>query len=171
MVKSLSSLPSNPLEAVVAESQSYPRYFASRQFAKQGRVILFGLARELYENFSPEEARGFLSQIGARIARDIAIPAVSTIDELEAEINVALAELDWGYLVIAVEEHAVVMRQYAFPGHVMSEEGAPAWRRAFAAILEGVYTAWMHRQGGSTALYVKVTNDTGADVLEFAYGV
>ncbi len=40
-----------------ADARAYARYFSARQFPRQGRVILFALAAELYENFNPAEAR------------------------------------------------------------------------------------------------------------------
>jgi hypothetical protein len=166
------SLSAAPTRAAAAESSGdYSKYFSQRQFARQGRVVLFALASELYENFTAEEARGFFRQIGVRIAQDITIPSVVTIDDLEAQFNKAMAELDWGYATMTVEDHVVAMRQYAFPGHLVDEPGALAWRRAFAAILEGVYTTWLRLQGGGPSLEVKVKNDTASDVLELAYGV
>jgi hypothetical protein len=154
-----------------APPEGYVRYFADRQFSRQGQVVLFALACELYENFTDEEARGFLSQIGSRIAHENPLAAVATIDELEALFNKALADLDWGYIIMTVDDDAVILRQYAFPGHLMEETGAAAWRRAFSAILEGVYTTWLRVQGGGPSLEVKVKNDSAPDVLEFAYGV
>jgi hypothetical protein len=160
-----------PPPAAEAEMEGYHRYFAARHFHRQGRVILFALASELYENFSPEEAHGFFRQIGVRIAEHVRVPVVTTIDELETTFNGALSDLDWGYVLITLEDDAVALRQYAFPGHLMTEQGAAAWRKAFAAVLEGVYVTWLREQGGGSSLEVKVKNDASPDVLELAYGV
>ncbi len=90
------------------------------------------------------------------------MPAVTTLDELEVAFNAAFSDLDWGFVVITLEDSTVALRQHAFPGHLMNEHGAEAWRRAFAAVLEGVFMTWLRE--------VRVKNDTAPDVLELAYG-
>jgi hypothetical protein len=152
-----------------ADGRAYARYFSGRQFPRQGRVILFALAAELYENFNPAEAHGFLRQLGMRIGSQTPLPAVVTIDELQDTINAALADLDWGYVTMTAEESAMVIRQCAFPGHGTDDGASATWRRAFAAILEGVYVVWLREQGGGGALDVRVKDDTAVDVLELTY--
>jgi hypothetical protein len=98
------------------------------------------------------------------------VPAVTTLDELEVAFNAAFSDLDWGFVVITLEDSTVALRQHAFPGHLMNEHGAEAWRRAFAAVLEGVFMTWLREQGGGSSLEVRVKNDTAPDVLELAYG-
>ncbi len=160
---------SSEAPGVDADARAYARYFSARQFPRQGRVILFALAAELYENFNPAEAHGFLRQLGMRIASQTPLPTVVTIDELEAAINAAMAELDWGYVSMTAEESAVVIRQHAFPGHGADDGPSATWRRAFAAVLEGVYAVWLREQGGGGALDVRVKDDTAVDVLELTY--
>ncbi len=167
MLKSLSSRTAPEASKVV---DTEVRYLAARQFSPQWRAVLLAMADELFENFSAEEAWGFYRQIGLRVTRDIALPTVKTLDELEASLNAALAGLDWGFVALSLEDSAISIRHRAYPGQHLDDPSGH-WRRAFAAILEGVYTVWLQSQGGRPEMKASFREGAAADVLEFSYGL
>jgi len=122
-------------------------------------------------NFQVEEARGFFRQIGIRVSQESALPTVATVQELEQVLNATLAELDWGYATLTVREGDIAIRHRAWPGQGLDHPAAGAWRRAFAALLEGVYTVWLQQQGGRADMAAKHNDDPSGDVLEFSYGI
>lgn len=152
-----------------AASEPDLRYLADRQFGAQWRGVLLSLAAELSENFSADEAKGFFRQIGVRAAAAETLQVVETIDGLEAILNTKLAELDWGYAALTVEDGAIVIRHRSYPGQHL--EGGEIWRQAYGALLEGVYTVWLQTQGGRAEMEAKLRNDLGVDGFEFAYGL
>lgn len=146
------------------------RYLAARQFSPQWRAVLLGMADELFENFSAEEALGFYRQIGLRVTRTVSLPPVKTLDELEASLNDALVELDWGFVALALGDSEISIRHRAYPGQYLDDPKGH-WRRAFAAILEGVYTVWLQSQGGRPEMKATYRGGSADDVLEFSYGL
>ena len=167
MLKSLSSRAA-PEAAKAVDADL--RYLAARQFSPQWRAVLLAMADELFENFSAQEAWGFYRQIGLRVSRDVALPPVKTLDELEASLNVVLAEMDWGFVSLSLADSAIAIQHRAYPGlHLDDPNGH--WRRAFTAILEGVYTIWLQSQGGRPEMTATHREGGSDDVLEFSYGL
>ncbi|UAL09291.1 cellulose biosynthesis protein BcsD [Caulobacter segnis] len=146
------------------------RYLAARQFSPQWRTVLVAMADELFENFSAEEAWGFYRQIGLRVSGEVALPSVKTLEELEASLNKVLAELDWGFVALSLDDSAISIRHRAYPGLHMEDQSGH-WRRAFAAILEGVYTIWLQTQGGRPEMKATYRDSGGDDALDFSYGL
>jgi len=167
MLKSLSSR-ATPEASKVVDAEL--RYLAARQFSPQWRAVLLAMADELFENFSAEEAWGFYRQIGLRVSREVALPTVKTLDELEASLNTVLAELDWGFVALSLGDGAISIRHRAYPG-LLLEDPNGHWRRAFAAILEGVYTIWLQSQGGRPEMTATHRESGSDEVLEFSYGL
>lgn len=168
MLKSLSSRGAPP-EAPKTDTAEL-RYLADRQFSPQWRTVLMTMADELFENFSAEEAWGFYRQIGLRVSGEVALPTVKTLDELEGSLNTVLAQLDWGFVTLALDDSAISIRHRAYPGqHVADARGH--WRRAFAALLEGVYTVWLQGQGGRPDMKATYRDTGGDEALDFSYGL
>lgn len=146
-------------------------YLAERQFSPQWRDFLRTMAVELYGNFSAEEARGFFRQIGQRMAAEVKLPVVETLDGLEGVLNGRLSAMDWGRVKLTVEDDAIAIRHSAYPGQHLDEAASDVWRRAFAAVLEGVYTVWLQTQGGRADMEAKLRGESQADGFKFAYGL
>jgi hypothetical protein len=169
MLKSLSSRTAAPEAAKVADNADL-RYLAARQFSVQWRAVMLAMADELFENFSAQEAWGFYRQIGLRVSRSVALPPVKTLDELEVSLNVVLAEMDWGYVSLSLADSAIAIRHRAYPGQYL-EDASGHWRRAFCALLEGVYTVWLQSQGGRPEMTATHREGGSDDALEFSYGL
>ncbi|USQ94551.1 cellulose biosynthesis protein BcsD [Caulobacter sp. RL271] len=168
MLKSLSSRGAPP-EAPKTDTAEL-RYLADRQFSPQWRTVLMTMADELFENFSAEEAWGFYRQIGLRVSGEVALPTVKTLEELEGSLNSALAVLDWGFVSLSLDHSAISIRHRAYPGQRV-EDPSGHWRRAFAALLEGVYTIWLQGQGGRADMKATYRDTGGDDALDFSYGL
>lgn len=168
MLKSLSSRGAPP-EAPKTDTAEL-RYLADRQFSPQWRTVLMTMADELFENFSAEEAWGFYRQIGLRVSAEVALPTVKTLDELEGSLNAVLAQLDWGFVALSLEDSAISIRHRAYPGQRVADPSGH-WRLAFAALLEGVYTVWLQGQGGRPDMKAFYRDTGGEDALDFSYGL
>ncbi|MCR5876554.1 hypothetical protein LRS10_21840 [Phenylobacterium sp. J426] len=147
------------------------RYYGARQFSAQWRATLMALAGELFDNFSEEEALGFFRQIGIRLSRDLQLPVVETLEALEAAINTRLAEMDWGVMRLTVEDAAIAIHHNCYPGQFLDLSEADAWRKAFSAILEGLYTVWLQTQGGRAEMAARRRDGSDLEGFEFAYGL
>jgi hypothetical protein len=167
----LKSLAKPAPAAAVAPTSPDLAYLARRQFSPQWREFLLTVAAELYGNFSADEARGFFRQIGVRMAEDVKLPVVETLDGLEGVLNERLSAMDWGQAKLSVEDDAIAIRHSAYPGQYLDDQSAEVWRRAFAAVLEGVYTVWLRTQGGRADMEAKLRSEAALDGLEFAYGL
>jgi hypothetical protein len=154
---------------VIDERDHDLAYLSSQAFGHKWRILLEALAGELFENFSPDEARGFFRQIGARVARQIPLPQTATLVELDNAIGAAISNLGWGYSRLLFEDNVMLVFHRAYPGAHESGTSA-AWRNAFAALLEGLYTAWVQSQGGSPDLRAYVQEDALANGFVFRFG-
>lgn len=144
-------------------------YLSARAFGPQWRAFLDALAGELFENFAADEARGFFRQIGTRMARDVPLRPSTTLEDLEHSINAALGGLDWGYARLFLDDAAMIIVHRAYPGSHRAD-GPSAWTHAFAAVLEGLYTAWVQSQGGRPEMRAHVQEDAPGDALVFKFG-
>ena len=166
----LKSLSSRKAPEVSTANTAELRYLSARQFSPQWRTVLVAMADELFENFSAEEAWGFYRQIGLRVSSEVALPSVKTLEELEGSLNAALAELDWGFVALSLDDSSISIRHRAYPGLYLDNPSGH-WRRAFAAILEGVYTVWLQGQGGRADMKASYRDSGGDEALDFSYGL
>ena len=131
-------------------------YYADRQVAEQWRPFLAALAGELFENLREDEARGFLRQVGSRVADLTPLEPVDTLEAFEARANKVLAQMDWGVAAFAAREDRIGIVHQAYP-HRLREGQAPNWPTAFSAVLEGLYTGWLRAQGAGLVLSARST--------------
>jgi hypothetical protein len=158
----MTDIPSSDLHATALA------YYADRQVAPQWRGFLAALSGELFENIPEDQAAGFLRQVGRRMAASQPLPAVETLDQLEAEANRALAALDWGVARLEATSEAVTISHAAFPARVADAGGH--WPRAFAAVAEGLYSGWMAGQGAGEALAARAVGVEPDGVLKLRFG-
>ncbi len=142
-------------------------YLAARAFDPQWRLFLDCLAGELFQNFAAEEAGGFFRQIGIRMAGQLQPGPSATVPELEQALNAVWQGIGWGRVQLVVNDQGLFILHRAFPG---SHAPASAWRQAFAAVLEGLYTHWLQSQGGDPAMRAVHLDDGAADALVFKFG-
>lgn len=143
-------------------------YLANRAFDPQWRLFLESLASELFENFSAEEAKGFFRQIGVRIGRQLQPGPSATVPELEQALNATWQLVGWGHIQLAVTDNGMFIMHRAYPGS-FTGAGHDAWRYAFAAVLEGVYTQWLQTQGGDPGMRAQYQDDGTPNALVFRF--
>lgn len=144
-------------------------YYAERQVAPQWRGFLAALAGELFENVGAEASRGFLRQTGARMARIAPLPPARTLGELAAAANGRLADLDWGLVSFLDQGEALVIRHEAGPWRLPEDPEGP-WPAAFAAVLEGLYSAWLRSQGAGERLSARLDLEASDDAVVLRFG-
>lgn len=144
-------------------------YLSGQAFGRTWRGLLEAWAAELFENFAPDEARGFFRQIGVRLARHNPIPHTGTLAELDSAINALITGMGWGYSKLIFEDNIMLIIHRAYPG-AHDPGTSPAWRNAFAALLEGLYTYWVQSQGGSPDMRAHVQEEAVAHGFVFKFG-
>lgn len=144
-------------------------YFRARQCSNQWRAFLRAFTAELFTHAEEEDAHGFMSQLGQRMAAELVLGVCETLKDLEAAMNGHWSDLDWGWCQLIEDDRAVLIRHAAWP---MPDQSDVHWPAAIAALLEGVYTVWFRGQGGDENLRATSVPDANAaitGVLEFRY--
>jgi hypothetical protein len=145
--------------AGAAEGGDVP-FLREQLFSPQWRPFMASLTAELFEAFDPVEARGFLRQIGARMATEIPLRKHGNLEELEAGINAALTVMAWGYARLGLVGAEIEVTHHAYPDLNPAHASRASWRAGFAAILEGLYTAWLQLQGGRHDMSAKAAPES-----------
>lgn len=146
-----------PLEPAADDSDL--NYMRQQLFSAQWRPFISGLMTELFSNFEPAEAAGFLRQIGGRVAAEASLPKLGTLEELEAGVNQVLAAMSWGYIRLALVGAEIEIVHRAAPELGPTQATRAAWRAGFGAILEGLYTTWLQMQGGRHDMRARAQQD------------
>jgi hypothetical protein len=121
-------------------------YLQRRSTSPQWRVFIAALASELFENFRPEEASGFFRALGVRMAAQLPLERLETLQQLESAINAALDQIAWGQAHFIIAGEDVVIRHVCFPDLPADDAARPMWIRGFSAALEGLYGEWLRAQ-------------------------
>jgi len=130
------------------------------------RRFLRALAEEIDGRSAPGERDDILRGAGARMAKLMPVPPVESLAALELEMNDVLAAAGWGRarLELNEAERTVLITHTGLPR--IGSLGSPAgtW---LSALLEGLYSAWMAQQPGSTPTLAarRVTPGDAATVM------
>jgi hypothetical protein len=143
-------------------------YHSARSCSSQWRVFLSAFALELHVGAEPAEVRGFLRQIGRRMADDMILPKTDTVEALEAAMNEAWGCIDWGWVKLFPEDDGVRIVHGAYP-NAFSDPSHVVWPDGAAAVMEGVYGQWMLAQGSPVSTVLRVPGHI--DPLVFRHGV
>ncbi|MFC7610128.1 cellulose biosynthesis protein BcsD [Teichococcus aestuarii] len=122
-------------------------YLARRDVSAQWRGFLRALLETLDADLDRNTRNGLLRAVGGRLGQALPLPAATTLAELEARMNAALAELSWGYVSVALDEadRSLRLSHHAAPVVGAPGDEAGSW---FATVLEGLYTAGWRRSRG-----------------------
>lgn len=143
----------------------YERAHCSRQWS----AFIGVLMDELFRSAGEHEARSFLRHIGRRLAQAFELGRHDTLQSLEAAMNGYWGALDWGYVELAERDTGIVIRHSAYPVPARLADAALA-RASMAAVLEGVYAAWLEKQSGDGGIPLRGTAAAPGRVLELYYG-
>lgn len=125
-------------------------YLARRDVSPQWRGFLRALVETLDTSLERNTRNGLLRAVGGRLAQALPLSPAATLEELEARMNAALAELSWGYVSVALDEADRSLRLLHRAAPVVGAAGdeAGGW---FGTVLEGLYAAWLTAQQGGGA--------------------
>lgn len=138
--------------AALLGSEPLPAFFAA-------------VADELFAVAGPDNAAAFLYQVGRRMAAARPVAGAETLEALEAAMNGLLLSSRWGWVRLAEVEAGIRIRHGALPVSP-GETATPA----VAAVLEGLYTLWMHQAGGGEHLQARRSGTDGSGGVELVYG-
>ena len=143
-------------------------YHAVRSCSPQWRVFLSAFAMELRVGADPAEVRGFLRQIGRRMADAMILPKTDTVEALEEAMNEAWSRIEWGWVRLFPEDDSLRIVHGAYP-NAFSDPSNAVWPDGAAAVMEGVYGQWMLAQGSPVSTVLRVPGHI--DPLVFRHGV
>jgi len=140
-------------------------YMARRGVSPQWRAFVRSLL-DISATHLPEAAQDvFLRALGEGMAREMPLPACTTLAELEDAMNVSLAAAEWGFVELTLDKGnaALLLRHMAAP--IISRPGDPNGRWV-ARVLEGLYQSWLDAQPGAVAgVPVRRTEDAAGTVV------
>jgi hypothetical protein len=112
------------------------------------RSFLRGLAVELDAQAGAEASIAILRGVGQQMAGLLPVVPVASLEALELEMNMLLAEIGWGHVQVRLHEaeRCVTMVHTGLPR--VGSAGHPAGRW-LAPVLEGLYQGWMAQQPGA----------------------
>jgi hypothetical protein len=112
------------------------------------RTFLRGLVVELGAQTGPDASSAILRGVGQQMAKLLTLVAVDSLDALELEMNLVLAEIGWGQvqLLLREAERCVIMVHAGLPSVSSAGEPPGTW---LAPVLEGLYEGWMGQQPGA----------------------
>lgn len=143
-------------------------YYRNRQCNTQWRDFLSVLLEELDSNVGANEVRAFFNALGMKLAKRFPLNEHDTLEEFEANANQIWRELDWGWCQFSAETTQITVLHDGWPN---PDEGNDSlWPLSFAALLQGIYTAWLRAQGGDASLEVNVIPTLPGAPLELKYG-
>ncbi len=132
------------------------------------RLFLRALAEEIDSLAAPGERDDLLRGVGARMAKLMPVPPVESLAALELEMNDVLAGVGWGQTRLDLDEaeRLVTITHTGLPRTGSLGDPPGTW---LSAVLEGLYSAWMAQQPGSTATLAARRTSLG-DVITLQFG-
>jgi hypothetical protein len=133
------------------------------------RAFLRGLALELDARTGPDTSIAILRAAGQQMAAMLALLAVHSLEALELEMNMVMAEIGWGSVQLTLHEaeRCVVLRHFDLPFVGSAGDPPGTW---LAPALEGLYEGWMGQQEGADPSFnarVQRYEDNGVIVIRY----
>lgn len=131
-------------------------YKLQRETSRQWRMVVTAMAQEFTSDTPYGSANDFGHRVGANYAVQAALPACSSLRDLETAISNRWQSMDWGWINLddrgknlLIVHHGAGNGQFA-AGAFGSD--AQVW---LAAFLGGVYQQWLASLGAGQDLRVK----------------
>lgn len=133
------------------------------------RAFLRGLALELETQAGPDASVAILRATGQQMASMLSLLAVHSLEALELEMNMVVAEIGWGSVQLTLQEaeRCVVLRHCDLPCIGSAGKPAGTW---LAPVLEGLYQGWMGQQAGADPSFDARTEQCDSDAIVIRYG-
>lgn len=124
-------------------------YYQDQQCGKQWQAFLLAFASEFAGKADAAELRGFMYELGWRMAQQFEVSDGSSLQALQDCMNQVWRELNWGWVEIQEEAEALTLYHYAAPLKQGFGAEALSWS---PALLEGVYAQWFDALGMDKSL-------------------
>ncbi len=122
----------------------------------------------MVRNAGEIESQPFLRQMGERLAEAWPLPESDTLGELETNMNRFLTLFQWGVISLHTGENGLLIRHQALPVG-RDPEQQMRWCNAFCTILEGLYSCWLHAQGGGEHVVLQRERLNSISDVQFHY--
>ncbi len=141
-------------------------YYQEQQCARQWQAFLQAFSSEFAAKADPAELRGFMYELGWRMAQQFEVKDGSSLQALQACMNQVWSELNWGWVEIQEEADALVLSHYSAPLSAAFGATALTWT---PALLEGVYAQWFDALGMDKSLRLMQKAQADEDGLQLVY--
>lgn len=142
-------------------------YLAKQRGSAQGLPMLQALVGEMFDSAGEHDGCSFMRHVGRRLAAELGAPDVSTLEELELAINSRWIGMDWGWITLTTDGKSLTLIHGAYPG---AGAGSAQWQSAMAALLEGLYEAWLVVLGEGATLKVSCTEQVDMALVFRCHG-
>ena len=142
-------------------------YHESQQGSRQWRAFLGVLMRELKAT-AGDQAEDFLRHLGACMADTMPLERYDTLEEMVAAINTHWHRINWGWCAMQPQGDGIHIVHGAWPRVDVRVDHE--WPASLAAVLEGIYGAWLRQQGGGEVVPIRASQVRADAPLEFVYG-
>ena len=142
-------------------------YLSRQRGNAHGLPLLNALVDEIFESAGHDDGCSFMRHVGQRMATDIGIPTAQTLESLEQVINAHWAEMDWGWVAAETDGRSLTLTHGAYPG---AGTDSSLWQAGFAALLEGLYEAWLAALGQGATLRVSCTGRSNMALVFRCHG-
>jgi hypothetical protein len=139
-------------------------YLLQKQCTRQWRGFLGAMSAEFSRQLSVDDLRTLMRKVGVRFAKNMALPACETVEQIRNGANHIWDEMDWGYVDIEEGDGCLRLLHYYAPLRSAFGQGAMIWSAAF---LEGVYHQWFISCGAGNELSVRQSTDEEAGRIEY----
>jgi len=129
------------------------------------RTFLRGLAVELDGQVGADAGKVILRGVGRQMAALLPLISVASLEELELEMNMVLAEIGWGRVQVTLQEaeRCVMLVHIGLPHVGSAGQPAGTW---LAPVLEGLYQGWMGQQpGADSSLRAQIGRHDGDSII------
>ncbi len=131
-------------------------YKIQRETSRQWRMVLASMAQELTAGGQYSSCQELGEKVGMRYATQAALPACSSLRELEAATSARWQNMDWGWINLDDRgKNLLIVHHGAGNGELVADafgEDTQSWVPAF---LCGVYGQWLSSLGAGDQLRVK----------------
>lgn len=146
-------------------------YFLKQQARALWAPFIRTLLADVMSKGGEAQTGVFLRDIGTQMARQYPLEQTDDIKALEAFMNEALTELQFGWVKVGATQTRIVIEHGAFPlpsfGNAEREEQEA---RLFAKLLEGLYQEWFVSLGACSEVPVNTQSVQSHGSFVFHYG-
>jgi hypothetical protein len=132
-------------------------------------AIVGAMLAEVRHGATQQQAHGFFTAVGLRIAALLPMDGIEDLDALTQRVNVLWAQLGWGGVAMTMVEDGIDLHHGGVP-HMPSIGDDGQWLSAVGSILEGAYDGWFRSLGSGAHFRTRVIrqSDDGFDLRHAA---